>query len=45
MAVLFAWNERPDAVLSFESLRLSTNLSDLELNRTLFVSQKIFNIN
>lgn len=37
MAVLFAWNERPTERISFENLRLTTTLTDAELNRTLLV--------
>jgi cullin-5 len=37
MAVLFAWNQRPDDRISFESLRLATELPDPELRRTLWV--------
>ncbi|KAK7107916.1 cullin-5-like [Littorina saxatilis] len=35
MAVLFAWNQRPREKLSYESLRLATELPDAELRRTL----------
>ncbi|KAI1719457.1 cullin family domain-containing protein [Ditylenchus destructor] len=35
ISVLFAWNERPHDKLSFNDLRLSTDLSDAELTRTL----------
>lgn len=38
MAVLFAWNQRQHDKLSYESLRLATELPDAELRRTLFVS-------
>ena len=38
MAVLFAWNQRPKDKLTFESLRLATELPDAELRRTLWVS-------
>lgn len=38
MAVLFAWNQRPREKLSYESLRLATELPDAELRRTLLVS-------
>ena len=37
MAVLFSWNQRPKDKLSFESLRLATELPDAELRRTLIV--------
>lgn len=37
MAVLFAWNERPKERLSYEALRLATELSDPDLRRTLGV--------
>lgn len=36
MAVLFAWNERPDEKLSFHDLRLATELPESELRRTLW---------
>lgn len=36
MAVLFAWNQRPEEKISFESLRLATELPDSELRRTLW---------
>jgi len=36
MAVLFAWNNRPHDKLSYESLRLATELPELELRRTLW---------
>jgi len=36
MAVLFAWNQRPKDKLTFESLRLATELPDAELRRTLW---------
>ncbi|KAI1720683.1 cullin family domain-containing protein [Ditylenchus destructor] len=35
ISVLFAWNDRPHDKLSFNDLRLSTDLSDAELTRTL----------
>jgi len=35
MAVLFAWNQRPKDRLSYESLRLATELPDSELRKTL----------
>lgn len=35
MAVLFAWNQRPLEKISYENLRLATELPDLELRRTL----------
>ena len=37
MAVLFAWNQRPKDKVSFESMRLATELPDAELRRTLWV--------
>jgi len=37
MAVLFAWNERPQEKISLENLRLATELPDAELRRTLWV--------
>ena len=36
MAVLFAWNERPLEKVSYENLRLATELPDPELRRTLW---------
>ncbi|XP_037094128.1 cullin-5-like [Pollicipes pollicipes] len=36
MAVLFAWNQRPDERISLENLRLATELPDAELRRTLW---------
>ncbi|KFM65638.1 Cullin-5, partial [Stegodyphus mimosarum] len=36
MAVLFAWNQRPHDRITFENLRLATELSDAELRRTLW---------
>jgi cullin-5 len=36
MAVLFTWNQRPEDSISFESLRLATQLPDPELRRTLW---------
>lgn len=36
MAVLFAWNQRPMERISYENLRLATELPDLELRRTLW---------
>ncbi|GMR58884.1 hypothetical protein PMAYCL1PPCAC_29079, partial [Pristionchus mayeri] len=36
LAVLFCWNDRPDASLSLESLRVATELPDTELVKTLF---------
>lgn len=36
MAVLFAWNQRPDEKISYENLRLATELPDPELRRTLW---------
>ena len=38
MAVLFAWNQRPKDKISYESLKLATELPDAELRRTLWVS-------
>jgi len=38
MAVLFAWNQRPKDKISYENLRLATELPDPELRRTLWVS-------
>lgn len=37
MAVLFAWNQRPFDHISYENLRLATELPDPELRRTLWV--------
>ncbi|KAK9498549.1 hypothetical protein O3M35_003156 [Rhynocoris fuscipes] len=36
MAVLFAWNQRPFDKISYENLRLATELPDPELRRTLW---------
>lgn len=36
MAVLFAWNQRPQERISYENLRLATELPDGELRRTLW---------
>lgn len=36
MAVLFAWNKRPTDRISYENLRLATELPDPELRRTLW---------
>lgn len=36
MAVLFAWNKRPKDRISYENLRLATELPDLELRRSLW---------
>ncbi|KAG4069752.1 hypothetical protein HA402_003193 [Bradysia odoriphaga] len=36
MAVLFAWNQRPHEKVSYENLRLATELPDPELRRTLW---------
>lgn len=36
MAVLFAWSNRASEKLSYESLRLATELPDIELRRTLW---------
>ncbi|MBN3270562.1 CUL5 protein, partial [Polyodon spathula] len=38
LAVLFAWNQRPREKISFENLKLATELPDAELRRTLWVS-------
>lgn len=37
MAVLFAWNQRTFDRISFENLKLATELPDAELRRTLWV--------
>lgn len=37
MAVLFAWNQRQFDKISYENLRLATELPDTELRRTLWV--------
>lgn len=39
LAVLFAWNQRPRERISFENLKLATELPDAELRRTLWVIQ------
>lgn len=36
MAILFSWNERPNDKITFENLRLATELPDVELRRTLW---------
>lgn len=36
MAVLFSWNERPEDRISYESLKLATELPDSELTKTIF---------
>jgi cullin-5 len=36
MAVLFAWNQRPHDKITYENLRLATELPDGELRRTLW---------
>lgn len=36
MAVLFAWNQRPFEKITYENLRLATELPDGELRRTLW---------
>lgn len=38
LAVLFAWNQRPRERISFENLKLATELPDAELRRTLWVN-------
>lgn len=40
LAVLFAWNQRPRERISFENLKLATELPDAELRRTLWVRPK-----
>ena len=40
MAVLFAWNQRPKERVTFESLKLATELPDAELRRTVYVRPK-----
>ena len=40
MAVLFTWNHRRRDIISFENLRLATELPDNELRKTLWVSCK-----
>lgn len=37
MAVLFCWNDRPHDHITYENLRLATELPDMELRRTLWV--------
>jgi cullin-5 len=44
MAVLFTWNERPNDKITFENLRLATELPDAELRRTLWVNQICYSI-
>lgn len=41
LAVLFAWNQRPREKISFENLKLATELPDAELRRTLWVSTSL----
>lgn len=36
--MLFSWNQRPREPISFENLRLATQLSEAELRKTLWVS-------
>uniref|UniRef100_UPI00358EEC98 cullin-5 isoform X1 n=1 Tax=Myxine glutinosa TaxID=7769 RepID=UPI00358EEC98 len=36
LAILFAWNQRPHEKISFENLKLATELPDAELRRTLW---------
>ncbi|KAG7259060.1 hypothetical protein CRUP_030046 [Coryphaenoides rupestris] len=38
LAVLFAWNQRPRERISFENLKLATELPDAELRRTLWLT-------
>jgi len=38
MAVLFAWNQRPRDNISYENLRLASELPDPELRKTLWVN-------
>lgn len=42
LAVLFAWNQRPREKISFENLKLATELPDAELRRTLWVGLFFF---
>lgn len=42
LAVLFAWNQRPREKISFENLKLATELPDAELRRTLWVCTLFF---
>lgn len=42
LAVLFAWNQRPREKISFENLKLATELPDAELRRTLWVGLCFF---
>lgn len=41
MAVLFAWNQRPKDKITYESLKLATELPDPELRKTLLASVKL----
>lgn len=43
-SVLNCWNDRPTEKLSFESIRIATQLPNAELTRALFVSL-IFGVN
>lgn len=45
LAVLFAWNQRPRERISFENLKLATELPDAELRRTLWVNCQMMKIN
>ena len=38
MAVLFSWTNRASDKLSYESLKLATELPDIELRKTLWVN-------
>ena len=42
MSCLYVWNTRPREAITFESLRLATQLPDLELRKTLWVSSKSY---
>lgn len=37
MAVLFCWNDRPNDQITYENIRLATELPDVELRKTLWV--------
>ncbi len=44
MAVLFAWNQRSKDRISYESLRLATELPDPELRKTLWVKKYLLKL-
>lgn len=44
MAVMFVWNQRPRDKVSYESLKLATELPDTELRRTLWVGYTMYTL-